>query len=163
METSKHSSFPRPARLSAWPQPISRPIPTLSLGRPPASTPPSLPPRPAVAPLPRGWSRTDHIIPAAYPRTFHASTGNLRRESHPFRFEHAEGGATREERAQRAKAETIAALTKRYDASEVGCDDTDQKGLWLAGERWARDIPGDKGDGVTLVVTHANGFMKEVR
>jgi hypothetical protein len=36
------------------------------------------------------------------------------------------------------------------------------EGLWIAGECWRREGRGGKGEGVTLVVTHANGFTKEV-
>jgi hypothetical protein len=37
------------------------------------------------------------------------------------------------------------------------------EGLWIAGECWRREGRGENGEGVTLIVTHANGFTKEVR
>lgn len=160
---SKPASYPRPSTPVKVPDPVSPRETLLPLSRPPSQTPPHLPPRPALPPPPPGWTSTSHVVPAAYPRQFGASTGKLARESHPFRDTSAtsSAGETSEGRRKRAAEETRLSLTARFDAGErVGENREDQPGLWMAVERWRRE---GGGEGLTLVLTHANGFTKEVR
>jgi hypothetical protein len=62
--------------------------------------------------------------------------------------------------------EVRGAITQRLDAT-MTYEGDGQPALWIAAERWARARQGDKdgkraGQGVSLVLTHANGFTKEV-
>lgn len=100
---------------------------------------------------------------------------------------------SKEERRARNEGEAREMLRMRYDSAEypnlatdrgagagTGTDSEggeNQKGLWMAAERWTRSDSDsasaggqgeeDQGDAeaerVTLVVTHANGLHKEVR
>jgi hypothetical protein len=68
--------------------------------------------------------------------------------------------------------EVKGAITQRLDAT-MTYEGDGQPALWAAAERWARPSlrdgseTGQAGDqerrGVSLVLTHANGFTKEVR
>jgi hypothetical protein len=63
---------------------------------------------------------------------------------------------------ERVLEEVQRAMDMRFDATLSSSVD-DQPGLWIAAERWTKEgsNAGD-GDGVALVITHANGFTKEV-
>ena len=67
----------------------------------------------------------------------------------------------------RNEGEARAMLRMRYD-SAPGEMMGNESGLWMAAERWCRDSPAEAHDaepaaeGVTLVITHANGLHKEV-
>ena len=156
-------SYPRPTSSSPFPSPAVAPEPFIPLQPPPSATPPSLPRRPSLPPLPVGWKRTQHALHAAYPRTFEASTGTLSRECNPFDANPLEG-ETKDDRKERAEKAGRTVLKRRVAAgTSARADDgaKDQHGLWIAAEKWQRtNTEGD--DGLTLVMTHANGFTKEV-
>jgi hypothetical protein len=150
------------------------------------SCPNRLPDRTPQRP-PSGFESSRHIIPAAFPRTFTESTGNLERESKPFTAQPRKGGESAEERKEWNLNEARACVRTRFDAtpqipppaeprdrnlspeSEVSLafsieeGGSDQPGLWLAGERWIRTQNGSGEEGLTLVLSAANGFTKEVR
>lgn len=75
---------------------------------------------------------------------------------------------SKEERIARNEGEARTMLRMRYD-SAPGKVDGQERGLWMAAERWCR-LHGREGsddsetrcEGVTLVITHANGLHKEV-
>jgi len=50
----------------------------------------------------------------------------------------------------------------RFNATPTKEDEQTGAGLWIAGERWIRE-GGRKEGGLTLVLSAANGFTKEVR
>lgn len=130
----------------------------LALRRPPSSTPPAHPDRPELA-APRGYARSLHAAPAAWPRQLNAN-GNHRRESHP----HGEfNGGTKEERNARIDAVKNKGMETRLAAEEWEIEKAEKGGqpaLWLAAERWRRNE--QHPDGVVLVCSHANGLPKEV-
>lgn len=171
MNTSRRTiSYPRPTTLADRPRPICPGVSYTPLRTPPASPVPSLPARPEVA-APPGWTRSEHPLHAAYPRTFVESTGSLVRELAPFALGPAPEGEDREAKKKRIMGEVKGAITQRLDATMTHEGDG-QPALWVAAERWSRansDSNVDKqeggrgGQGVSLVLTHANGFTKEVR
>lgn len=178
-------SYARPTSLTPRVDPISPGVRFVPLRPPPPSTPPPLPTRPPLA-APDGWIRTEHALPAAYPRTFVESTGSLVRESAPFALSsssstgstgvlggqgtiRAEQEESKEDKKRRIMQEVKGAILQRLNATETYEGDG-QPGLWIAVERWARSLGKTgsssgqmEGEGVTLVLTHANGFTKEVR
>lgn len=157
--SSDRVSYPKPTTPSPFPYPLIAPPPYIPYrSAPPPTSLPRLPSRLSLPPLPPGWSRTTHIVPAAYPRQFAESSGTLVRESKPYQLEPPKQDETREERLARNEGEARECLRGRYDATRA---QGDEEGLYMAAERWVRD--GSKGEGVMLVVTHANGFTKEVR
>lgn len=160
----KNPSYARPPQPSSV-VPVVPPPPYIPYTSPPTSSlpPPRLPDRPPIADVPAGWTRTSHIVPAAYPRRFNDSFGSLRRESKPFQLEPPKQGETKEERLARNEGEARECLRQRFDARgfENGAAGKGE-GLFMAGERWRRDGASEGVEGVTLVVTHANGFHKEV-
>ncbi|KAI9632069.1 Alpha/beta hydrolase family-domain-containing protein [Dioszegia hungarica] len=159
----KNPSYARPPQPSSV-VPVVPPPPYIPYTSPPTSSlpPPRLPDRPPIADVPAGWTRTSHIVPAAYPRRFNDSFGSLRRESKPFQLEPPKQGETKEERLARNEGEARECLRQRFDARgfENGAAGKGE-GLFMAGERWRRDGASEGVEGVTLVVTHANGFHKE--
>lgn len=67
------------------------------------------------------------------------------------------------ERKERIAKEVDVAAKKRINAT-LASDEQVQPGLWIAAERWQREAQSSSTgkNGVTLVLTHANGFTKEV-
>lgn len=153
-------SYPRPSKPIELPVPFCPPAPFLPLRSPPKSDPPPLPSRPPITAL-SGWKRSEHALPAAYPRAFVETSGKLDRESEP----HTQGSIPKDEskeaRTQRATEELKRVTTARYYATRTQEGDVERPGLWIAAERWQREQEG-KGEGLVLVCTHANGFHKEV-
>lgn len=157
------SSYPRWSGASQRPTPF---IPKTDEGITPLSPPPSstcsnpLPSRKPI-PSPQGWASSRHIIPAAYPRTLAESTGTLERSSSPYTAAPgaAGPGESSDERKKRNLGEAKACVRARLDATPTLGNEGSN--LWLAGERWTRK-EGDSGSGLTLVVSAANGFTKEV-
>jgi hypothetical protein len=156
----KRSSYPRWSESSQRPSPVApkRAIPRL-LQPPSTNCPNTLPTRKPIS-LPRGFISSRHISPAAYPRSFAESTGDLSRASTPFTAKPGGPGESSEARKKRNLGEAKACVRARLDASPSSL-----KGgqLWLAGERWVRKEGSEGKGGLTLVVSAANGFTKEVR
>jgi len=164
---TERSTFPRPSKpYDKAPTPVCPEAILIPLSSPPSQIPPRLPARPALPPPPPGWISTSHVIPAAYPRRWRGTTGNLNRESHPFQSKPATGKESKEDREARAIEETKVCLKQRYASAEESAssqENGEEPLLWMAAERWRRD-PGhaQAGEGLTLVFKHANGFTKEV-
>lgn len=157
------TSYPKWKGLSQCPAPVvAKPAIPLPLRPPPTSKCPNiLPARPAT-PGPRGFVVSRHIIPAAFPRTYKECTGRLERGSHPFTKSPREQGESKEERGKRNLGEAKECIMARFNATPTKEDEQTGSGLWIAGERWIRE-GGRKEGGLTLVLSAANGFTKEVR
>lgn len=133
----------------------------LPLAPHPNNIAPDEPPRLPLPPLPDGWTRSFHAIPAAYPRQLREAHGTLTRESHPY-GQGSVGDETKAERRARVNREAFEATRIRFQAEEWSMENAlsaAPKGLFLAVERWRRDDP--RG-GKTLVCTHPNSTQKEV-
>jgi hypothetical protein len=155
------STYPRWAGASQRPTPFAPKRDTPPLLPPPQRRCPNHLPIREMVPPPDGYSSSRHIIPAAYPRVFKESTGGLSRSSAPYTAHPARKGETPDERKKRNLDEAKACVRARLDASPS----EDEGGmLWVAGERWIRDRKEGQegGEGLTLVVSAANGFTKEV-
>lgn len=170
MEGGKpNPSYRRPDKRLKLTSPVIAPLPHLSLERPPPSRSPEMPQRPSGPPIP-GFQYTRHIIPAAYPREYPGSTGSLDRSSSPFSSVGA-ANETREEKSRRIDEDGRRVLRDRLQAQRYAQDASGQAiknqtlpsspPLWLGAERWIRSDQKGAGNGVTLVVLHANGFHKE--
>lgn len=157
---SKRSSYPQWSGPSQRPSPVApkRAIPRL-LQPPSTNCPNTLPARKPIS-LPEGFLSSRHIIPAAFPRSFAESTGDLSRASTPFTAKPGVPGESSEARKKRNLGEAKACVRARLDASPSSLTGAQ---LWLAGERWVRKQGSESQGGLTLVVSAANGFTKEVR
>jgi len=157
------ASYPKWKSPSQRPTPVvAKPAIPLPLRPPPTSKcPNSLPARPAT-PSPQGFKVSRHIIPASFPRTYRESRGTLERGSYPFTKSPREKGESKEERGKRNLGEARECVIARFNATPTQEADKLGSGLWLAGERWIRE-GGLKEGGLTLVLSAANGFTKEVR
>jgi hypothetical protein len=160
---TRKTSYAKWKGSSQCPTPVvGKPAIPLPLQPPPAlKCPNTLPARPAT-PSPRGFNVSRHIIPAASPRTYRESRGTLERRSHPFTKSPRETGESKEERGKRNLGEAKECIMARFNATPTKEDDQVGSGLWIAGERWIRE-GGRKEGGLTLVLSAANGFTKEVR
>lgn len=128
----------------------------------PGNPAPPNPSRPPLAPLPHGWVRSWHAVPAAYPRQIKEGTGSFSRGSHPFRASEPPAEETKVQRKQRLAGEVARLVETRYHATEWSLEEAAKEappGLYIAAERWTRKVP--RG-GATVVCTHANGTIKEV-
>jgi hypothetical protein len=164
--TSRIASFPAYVGASHTPAVASAPrIPLPLLPHPNPVSPPAHPPRPPLRPPPRGYIRTLHASPAAYPRDLRESTtGGLARASHPYRSTEPGKDEAKEERNARLNADKEECVRQRVTATEWGLEEAmgaPHPSLWVSAERWKRDTPHK--DGVTLVCMHACGLNKEVR
>lgn len=162
MRPPSYTTFYSPfeGRSNVGPSPLT-PAHFLPLAPHPNNAAPAQPSRPQLAPLPKGWTRTFHAVPAAYPRQLREAHGNLRRESLPFRRGPV-GQETQTQRRDRINREALEAARIRFQAEEWSMEDAlaaAPKGLFIAAERWQRDAP--RG-GKTLVCTHPNSTQKEV-
>jgi hypothetical protein len=159
----RHSTYPKWTGPSQRPRPVvTNPAQARPLRPPPSpKCPNTLPARPPTT-YPEGFQSSRHIIPAAFPRTYRESTGNLKRGSNPFTKSPATGAENKEERNKRNLEEARECVRARFNAQPTNEDDT-QPGLWIAGERWIRENSQRDGKGLTLVLSAANGFTKEVR
>lgn len=114
-------------------------------------------------------------MPAAYPRSLKESTGTLHRSSHPFtparssssEQAHTGAGESSDDRKKRQLAEAKECIRQNLHATRQTSPKAGEPQLWLAAESWTRTRAKSKtdaseGDGVTLVVSAANGFTKEV-
>jgi hypothetical protein len=134
--------------------------PLRSLHRPPVEDYPALPDRPDAVSIP-GFAYTRHVAPAAYPRSIQHGVGKLRRESEPYGNVQSHVGGSKEEK----KAAISRAITtsSRYNRQATPMSE-DEKAwglpLYIAVDRWTRVQP--VRGGRSLVITHANGFNKEV-
>lgn len=127
----------------------------------PEKTAPPQPPRPKLKPLPEGWERSFHAAPAAYPREIREGHGDLSRSSHPYRRSPVPAKESKEEKSRRQAEELNYSIDQEYAAHRWDLSEARAaapKGLWSSVERWRRTQP--RG-GYTLVVTHANGLLKE--
>lgn len=154
-------SYARWAKPTNAQSPVVEYKPLLALRRPPASTPPAYPPRPELAsPIPKGYTRSLHAAPAAWPRQLRCN-GTNSRESHPYG--EANSGSKDERKARLLQVKNTCVDTRaaavEWDIDEAASGG--QPALWLAAERWRRDTQDP--NGVTLVLSHANGLPKEVR
>lgn len=138
----------------------------LPLFQPPAQQAPAYPPRPALpVAVPAGWTRTVHAAPAAYPRSGENAVGNLVRESKPFSSNLPIPADKANDKAFKAAVYTNEAnnVTRAHYLDHILTADeaaaSTQPHLWLGVERWTRDKPTG---GITLIVTQANGLIKEV-
>lgn len=102
-----------------------------------------------------------HACPAAYPRIY---AGELSRSSYPYTPIPAD-----EDKAARAKRIDIDKVLSATRAREAAGHELEgwelnlkagAPGLWMSVERWRREevVEG----GVTIVMLHANGMLKEV-
>ncbi|KAL7420780.1 hypothetical protein Q5752_004732 [Cryptotrichosporon argae] len=165
----------------------------LKLERPPVdpSAYPSYPSCPALD-APPGFTRTTHVLPAAYPRML--PTGTLSRWSEPFstRSDGSEPGpsvssgvrnkqtqsqpqtqgpacdSAKLARQAQAYGEAVRAIKMREDAESLVTGTAKPtpaplQPLFMAAERWQRTECGANptGTGITLVVTHGSGLIKE--
>jgi len=167
MKMFTNPSTPRPSRPSRYTSPVTPPIPFAPLLKPPLpGTVPRLPRRPAAPPhlrAPSGITTRDFVIPAAHPRRYRGSYGNLQRLSDPFRSQLIASAESREDRRRYASQGTRIAIEARANAVELSLEEVhkgDLPGMWMAAERWK--FSEAQGDGVTIVICHANGFQKEV-
>lgn len=148
---------------SVMPSPMVAPKPLLTLLPHPDKEAPPCPPRPALPPPPKGWTSSLHAAPAAYPKGVTEAYGNLSRSSRPYESGPPPANETKEQRKKRLYDESNRCVKLREDAYEWTIEEAKaqapKKGQWLCVERWRRDKPVG---GATLVVTHANGLIKEV-
>lgn len=155
-------TYPPYTKASVAPSPVVQPPRNLlPLLRPPTATAPALPPRPELPPPPKGYTRTEHAAPAAWPKTLKESKGTYERLSDPFGTPPAK--ESKEERAARIVREKDFIVNRRKESTYWSIEEarsSDQPAQWLAVERWRRDDPAP--DGVTLVMAHANGLQKEL-
>ncbi|TXT10473.1 uncharacterized protein COLE_04407 [Cutaneotrichosporon oleaginosum] len=155
-------TYPPYNQPSVAPSPtVQPPRELLALRRPPPSTAPAPPARPSLAPPPKGYTRTLHAAPAAWPKTLKESVGSFSRQADPFGPVPAK--ESKEERAARIVREKDVSCGRRKDATYWSIEEAEassQPPQWLAVERWHRDVPDN--DGITLVVAHANGLQKEL-
>ncbi|BEJ12351.1 hypothetical protein CspHIS471_0208110 [Cutaneotrichosporon sp. HIS471] len=155
-------TYPPYNKPSVAPTPsVQPPRNLLALRRPPPSTAPAAPQRPALAPPPAGYTRTLHAAPAAWPKTLTESVGSFSRKSEPFGPVPTK--ESKEERSARIVREKDASVIPRRDATYwpiAEAEVSSQPSQWLAVERWHRNVPAK--DGITLVVAHANGLQKEL-
>jgi len=159
------TSYPKWKGPSQCPAPVvAKPAIPLPLRPPPTSKCPNTLPARGPTPSPQGFISSRHIIPAAFPRTYRESTGTLERSSHPFTKTKTprEKGESKEERGKRNLGEARECVLARFNATPTKEGDQTGSGLWISGERWIRE-GGPKEGGLTLVLSAANGFTKEVR
>jgi len=159
------TSYPKWKGPSQCPTPVvAKPAIPLPLRPPPTSKCPNTLPARGLTPSPQGFEVSRHIIPAAFPRTYRESTGTLERGSHPFTKTKIprEKGESKEERGKRNLGEARECVIARFNVTPTEVDEESASGLWIAGERWIREGGHEEG-GLTLVLSAANGFTKEVR
>ena len=157
-------TYPEWIAPSQCPTPVVlEPTIALPFREPPSNVGPNLlPSRSHIAPPP-GFVSSRHIVPAAYPRTFRESTGNLHRGSNPFTAGLPVVNETAAQRKKRMLEEAKVALNMRSSATPTSHNDDPQPGQWIAGERWRRiDRDKKEGEGLTLVLSTGTGFAKEV-
>jgi hypothetical protein len=66
-------------------------------------------------------------------------------------------------RKKRNLGEARECVNARFGATSITESDMNsQHGLWVAGERWTRKETEEREEGLTLVLSAANGFTKEV-
>jgi hypothetical protein len=66
-------------------------------------------------------------------------------------------------RKKRNLDEARECVRARFGATPISeGDENSQQGLWVAAERWIRAETDERGEGLTLVLSAANGFTKEV-
>ncbi|TXT04287.1 hypothetical protein VHUM_04174 [Vanrija humicola] len=137
----------------------------LPLFQPPVQTAPAYPARPALPiAVPAGWTSTVHAAPAAYPRSGANAVGNLVRESKPFSPKLPIPADKANDKAFKAKLAATEAnnCTRAHFLDHIltveDASASTQPHLWLGVERWSRDKPTG---GITLIVTQANGLIKE--
>lgn len=134
--------------------------PLRSLHRPPTEVFPSLPDRPAAVSIP-GYTHTRHVAPAAFSRSIQHGVGTLRRESQPYGNIEAHVGGSKEEK--KAAIKRAIATSSRYNRGAASMSDGKEAWglpLYVAVDRWTKVKP--VRGGRSLVMTHANGFNKEV-
>ncbi|KZO99077.1 alpha/beta-hydrolase [Calocera viscosa TUFC12733] len=140
-----------------------RPLPALSpLPLPPPSLLPSLPspPRPSSFP---GYKLTTHLTPSARPRASPTATKPLLRPPYPP----TQASASKEQR-QKDVGELLLNMRKQRAAvcslpSWVDDPQEPEPQLWNCLHRYLRTSPhSSQGEGVTLLLAHANGFPKEI-
>jgi hypothetical protein len=133
---------------------------------PPEAAPPTFPVRPPL-PVPPGYQRTQHVLPASDYRRYETSYGTLSRESRPFEDTPSRSNASKEERQEHV----VRGLQKMWDMvrSAKKAVEPPETCFWVSLERWVRKERSqakgkgkEEPQGVTLVVTHANGMNKEV-
>lgn len=84
------------------------------------------------------------------------------RGSHPFGNTRPVPGESKQERKARVENAVGQALLARLDGKEWSLEEAEKarpEGLFVAVERWKRDVPTG---GHTIVCTHPNGTQKEV-
>ncbi|EJU01434.1 hypothetical protein DACRYDRAFT_107985 [Dacryopinax primogenitus] len=140
-----------------------RPLPPPTLHPPPSL--PSLPSPPRPSPFP-GWELTTHLIPSASPRASPtATTRNIRPQYPPTLEREKEDRAREVERLRVAmRAQRARDCERKSWVSYEG-----EPRLWNVLNRFMRSparLSGGAGadaeDGLTILLTHANGFPKEV-
>ncbi|KAM0752375.1 alpha/beta-hydrolase [Meredithblackwellia eburnea MCA 4105] len=122
---------------------------------------PQLPPRSSH--FKQGWNLHTFVIPAAFPRAVKGSA--LPRSAQPPQPEPVRSGKIDMDKALLdLYGPQVDALQRQYDyqndqdKKEFG----EQEQLWIAVNRYRRNVPTSKQNAVTLVFSHANGFHKEI-
>jgi hypothetical protein len=135
------------------PRPLSRPLPPLP-NRPHPS------PHDALAP---GWTRETLVLPAAFPRSFPRST---KKPHEPARDPTVAAAPGQRADPQRALEQVVRSQIDSF-AHPIGADNVQveaeaQEQLVVVGNRYrpARTPSNAAGPGLTLVLSHANGFYK---
>ncbi len=149
-------------------QPLTGPLLPLLIPPTPLTAPPPLPPRHDDIPFP-GWRVDRFTIPAAFPRSAPGSTvppGALAQGAGPAAAAKGEPTGRHNvgevyERLMRRQVEGAQRQIDVADQAEVA----EQVPLWVSVNRYrpAKVPPtqaGEKGEGLTLVWAHANGFHK---
>ncbi|KAH8112353.1 Alpha/beta hydrolase family-domain-containing protein [Phellopilus nigrolimitatus] len=110
-----------------------------------------------TCPISEEFSLSTHLVPAAYPRT----TPFL---PLPERFA-SSYTTSKEERKARAQevTEYILSVKKRQSNGEITPDERENRLLWNCVNRYARkDRTPKSKKSITLLLTHANGFPREI-
>lgn len=144
------------------PAPMTSAYELLPFLPPPGNKAPPLSARPPLPPPPKGWTRSYHAVPAAYPRGLRESHGKFGRFDHPYATSQPPAAETKDQRRARLLADSENCVRKRFDAKQWTLDEARAAaptGLFLAAERWQRDAPQG---GYTILCSHANGMQKEV-
>jgi hypothetical protein len=154
------SSYARPVREPTFSSIYPRPLVQLKPGPVCPELPllPCPPRKPQFAfPGHTKWSLSTHLFPAAYPRTLPHVAAPL-----PAPAFALEGKEARAAWVQNVTDELLRAHEDAQEAQVSGkVAEGDVQPFWCVVNRYVRSDA--RGDGITLVLAHANGFTKEVR
>ena len=138
------------------PRPLSRPLP-------PLPTRPHPSPHDALAP---GWTRETLVLPAAFPRSFPRSTKKPHEPARDPTVAAAAGPGGQRADPQRALEQVVQSQIDSFahpiGVGNAAAEAEGQEQLVVVGNRYrpARTASNAAGPGLTLVLSHANGFYK---